>query len=129
MSENNSTKNVSIKDKMNSLITKCKKNETVRKFLENRPLMILTAFAILTLVLICVNTFALNIPVVAVCSIAILEIVLLNLLDGSPIYLHAVAVVFQIALGIFFGKALFMVLNVALYIVGLLIFINEKNRA
>ena len=127
MAENNSTNSISIKDKFKKVVEKLCENEHIKAFVSNKPLMLLTAFVIATLVIICVNTFALSVPVVAVCSIVILEIVLLKLLDGSPIYLHAAVFVFQLAMGIAFHKVVFMLLNALLYIAGIMLFVLSRN--
>lgn len=127
MAENNSTNNISIKDKFKQVCERAKENGYIGRFVSNKPLMLYTAFVILTLAVICVNTFALSIPVVAVCSIVILEVLLFRLLDDSPIYLHAVVFVLQLALGIGFHKVVFMLLNALLYIAGILLFVCSRN--
>jgi hypothetical protein len=84
-------------------------------------------FAISNVAAICVSSFVLNIPVVAVCTIAILEILLVNLLDRIPVWIHAVIIVLQAAAGFYVGKSIFMVLMAALYLVGLVIEIIAKK--
>lgn len=127
MTENNSTNSTSVKDKFKKVGNKLMENEHIKAFVSNKSLMLLTAFVIATLVIICVNTFALSVPVVAVCSIVILEIVLLKLLDGSPIYLHAVVFALQLAMGFAFHKVVFMLLNALLYIAGIMLFVLSRN--
>ncbi len=101
--------------------------DTIKWMKENKEQSMLIGFALFTVILICINTFALQIPVVAVCSIIILELVLLNLLDGIPVWVHAVVVLAQVALGFYVGKGVFMILNALVYVVGLLIFVFSKN--
>lgn len=95
---------------------------------EKEALLIRLIFAAAVCAVISISTFALGIPVVPAASIAILEVVLINLLDGTPVVTHAIVIVLQAALGFYFGKPGFMILNVLLYLLGLIIFIYADSR-
>ena len=104
-----------------------KKINSYKQLSKSEACFMILFFAISNIAAICVSSFVLDIPVVPVCTIAILEILLVNLLDRIPVWIHAVIIILQAAAGFYIGKPLFMVLMAALYLVGLIIEIMAKK--
>lgn len=69
------------------------------KVFKNKPIIPLGFFLAVTVVLIVVSFAVLNIPIVAICSIAILEVLLSALLNRIPLWVHGLLVIAQIAAG------------------------------
>ena len=86
------------------------------KVFKNKPIIPLGFFLAVTVVLIVVSFAVLNIPIVAICSIAILEVLLSALLNRIPLWVQGLLVVAQIAAGFIFGRAVFMVLMAIVYV-------------
>lgn len=99
-----------------------------RKMSEKEARLIRLIFAAAVCAVISISTFIMGIPVVPAATIAILEVVLINLLDGTPVITHAIVIILQAALGFYFGKPGFMILNVLLYLLGLIIYIYADSR-
>lgn len=86
------------------------------KTLKDKPIIPLGIFLAVTVVMIIVSFVALHIPIVAICTIAILEVLLCALLNRIPIWVHGIIVIAQIVAGITFGKVVFMVLMAIIYV-------------
>ena len=69
------------------------------KVFKNKPIIPLGFFLAVTVVLIVVSFAVLNIPIVAICSIAILEVLLSALLNRIPLWVHGLlmAIVYVLA--------------------------------
>ncbi len=95
---------------------------------ENEPLTALVLFVILAVVILVADIFALKIPVIAAGLVLIIECGLAVCLHKVPLWLHILVVCAQIALGIFAGKVIFMILSAAIYFsaVVVLSFLNYK---
>ena len=60
------------------------------KTLKNKPIIPLGIFLAVTIVMIIVSFVALHIPIVAIRTIAILEVLLCALLNRIPIWVHGI---------------------------------------
>lgn len=118
-----SEKGKQLKEKMKkvNVNTDFVKNINKEWFVENRKACMLSAFAVLSLVMILVSYFALSVPIVAVCSFVILETLLCALLNNTPIWVHFAVLVLQAAAGFYFEAVIFIVLMIVIYIAALLL--------
>lgn len=92
----------------------------IKKYM-NRPMVSLGLFAVVAVVMILISFLALEVPVVAVCSIVILEVLIAALLNRIPIWIHGLILIAEIIAGIICGKALFMILMALVYVVAVAI--------
>ena len=86
------------------------------KQLTKKPAVALGAFVVVASAMILIIILALNLPVVGVCTIMILEALLAVCLNRIPIWIHGLIVIAQIVAGIVFGKIVFLILMVVVYI-------------
>lgn len=99
------------------------------KEITKKPAALLGIFLGIALVMILVSTFALHIPIVAVCIIVILDAVIAACLNRIPVWVHGLVVIAQIVVGIVFAKTLLMVLMSVVYVaaVALLYFWSAQD--
>lgn len=98
-----------------------KKQQTAADFLkENKSVLTLFAVIVAALAVILVSILVLRIPVAAVCVIVVIEGALAACLHEVPLWLHGLNIVAQIIAGALCGRAVFMVLCVLIYLVGIL---------
>ncbi len=83
---------------------------------QQTPLISLGIFLIGALVMILVSYFVLGIPLVAVCTIVVLEALLCALLNQIPLWIHGIIVIGQVVAGVMVHKTVFMVLMAVVYI-------------
>jgi hypothetical protein len=83
---------------------------------KNRPLIILGIFIAVVVAMIAVSYQVLQIPIVAVCSMVILEALLCALLDRIPLWVHGLFIIAQIVGGILLDKLVFMILMCVVYV-------------
>ena len=81
-----------------------------------KPIVEIAIFVVVAVAMILVSFLVLHIPLVAVCTIVILEGALAALLNRIPIWIHGLIVIAQIVAGILFGKIVFMVLMAVVYV-------------
>lgn len=88
-------------------------------FAENQSMLMLFAVIVAALAVILVGIIALHMPVVPVCLIVLLEAGIACCLHDVPIWLHALAVIAQIIVGVVTGSVVFMILCVIEYLAGI----------
>lgn len=86
------------------------------KEIKSRPLWLLGGFVVIVIAMILISHLALQIPLVPVCSIVILEALLCALLNRIPVWIHGLLMIAEIVGGVMFGKPLFMLLMVIVYL-------------
>ena len=91
--------------------------ETVHRHL---PGIALGIFAAVAMAMILVGYLALQVPVVAVCTLVILEAVLCVCLNRIPVWVHGVIVALQIAMGFFLGKGTLMICMAVVYVLAVI---------
>lgn len=89
-------------------------------FAENQSMLMLFAVLIVVLAVILIGIIALDMPVVPVCVIVLLEAGIAACLHDVPIWLHVLAVLVQIVVGILCGAVIFMLLCAVEYLTGIL---------
>ena len=87
---------------------------------ENRPYLILFGVIVAALLVILVSILSLHLPVVSVCLILLIEAGMAVCLQQVPIWLHGIVVIAEVVLGIITGKWIFMLMCVAINVVGIL---------
>lgn len=90
------------------------------KNLIKKPIVVMGIFVVMAVAMILVGFLACKVPLVAVCSIVILEALLAALLNKIPIWVHGILVIAQIVAGIIFGKVIFMILMAVVYVAAVL---------
>ena len=88
-------------------------------FAENQSMLMLFAVLIVVLAVILIGIIALDMPVVPVCVIVLLEAGISACLHDVPIWLHVLAVLVQIVVGILCGAVIFMILCAVEYLTGI----------
>lgn len=88
-------------------------------FAENQSMLMLFAVLIVVLAVILIGIIALDMPVVPVCVIVLLEAGIAACLHDVPIWLHVLAVLVQIVVGILCGAVIFMILCAVEYLTGI----------
>lgn len=88
-------------------------------FAENQSMLMLFAVLIVVLAVILIGIIGLDMPVVPVCVIVLLEAGIAACLHDVPIWLHALAVLVQIVVGILCGAVIFMILCAVEYLTGI----------
>ena len=86
---------------------------------ENQSMLMLVAVLIVVLAVILIGIIALDMPVVPVCVIVLLEAGIAACLHDVPIWLHVLAVLVQIVVGILCGAVIFMILCAVEYLTGI----------
>ncbi len=89
-------------------------------FAENQSMLMLFAVLIVVLAVILIGIIALDMPIVPVCVIVLLEAGIAACLHDVPIWLHVLAVLVQIVVGILCGAVIFMLLCAVEYLTGIL---------
>lgn len=87
---------------------------------ENKSMLILFGVIVAALAVILISILALKISAVAVCLVVVIEAALAVCLHDVPIWLHGLAVIAQIVVGILIQAVVFVALGAAIYIVGIL---------
>lgn len=93
----------------------------------NKSVIFLAAFVAVALLLILISYFVLHIPIVAVCTMVILEALLCSCLSKIPIWVHGLVAIGQIVAGVMAGKVIFMALMALVY-VGSLVLLHLWGR-
>jgi hypothetical protein len=94
---------------------------SVAEFLAKKSFLALTAYALAVIAAISLSVFVCEIPVVAVCLIVVIETLLAACLHDLPVWLHAIVIAAELACGIIFDRALYMLLEAALYLVAIFV--------
>ena len=103
-----------------------KKSVDIRALL---PLICLAVLGVYTIVAVLVSHFALLIPVVATCAIAILEALLAAFLNRIPLWIHGLVFIAQIVAGIIASNVVFMILMALVYALStIFLFIWSRNE-
>ena len=89
--------------------------ENIKK-LKDTPAILLEGFIVVAVAMILISFLAVKIPVVAVCTIVILQALLAALLNRIPIWVHGLIVIAEITAGIICGKVVFMLLMAVVYV-------------
>ncbi len=98
--------------------------------LKKKPVYPLGIFLLAAIIMIVISELALGIPVVAVCTIVILEAALSALLNRIPIWVHGLIIIAQIVAGILVSKAVFMILMAVIYVLAVaLLYLWSKEEA
>lgn len=79
------------------------------KIRDSLPLIVVGAFAMITVVMILLGIMTCKLPVVMVCVVVLLETAIAVCLHNLPIWLHCVVLLAEIITGVFCGQVLFMV--------------------
>ncbi|MCI8390898.1 MAG: hypothetical protein HFI35_09510 [Roseburia sp.] len=87
---------------------------------ENKGMLVFFGVLVAALLVILISIIGLDIPAVAVCVIAVIEIALAVCLHDVPIWLHGLVVIAQIAAGILCHNIVFIALCVVIYLLGIL---------
>jgi hypothetical protein len=95
-------------------------NRVIRE-VRKKPIIPLAVFVVIVVVMILVSYFALNIPMVPVCTIVILEALLAALLNRIPLWIHGLFAIAEVVGGILLGKVVFMVLMAIVYLAAVLL--------
>ncbi len=91
----------------------------VAELIANKCFLSLLAYAVVVIAVIIVSTMVFDIPVVAVCSIVVLETLLASCLHNLPVWLHGVVIIAEIVCGVIFDRLIFMIMEAALYLVAI----------
>ncbi len=104
--------------------------EKIKNWMQ-KPVVNIVIFAVVAVAMILVSFLVLYIPLVAVCTIVILEGALAALLNRIPLWIHGLIVIAQVVAGILFGKIVFMALMAVVYVaaVALLYLWTAKDNA
>ena len=105
------------------------KIKQLTKQITEKPVVVLVAFVVVALAMILISILALHLPVVAVCTIVILEALLAACLNRIPIWVHGLIVIAEIVAGIVFGKIVFMVLMAVVYVTAVTLLYMWSRRA
>ncbi len=89
--------------------------DNIKKF-KDTPAVLLGGFVVVAVAMILVSFLVLKLPVVAVCTIVILQALLAALLNRIPIWIHGLIVIAEITAGIICGKVVFMLLMAVVYV-------------
>ena len=87
-----------------------------KELVRDKSLWALAAYAAAVIAVILLGTLVCRVPVVAVCSIVVIETLLAACLHNLPIWLHAVVIAAEILSGVIFERALFMGIEAVLYL-------------
>ena len=88
---------------------------------KNKVFLSSAGYAILAVAVILLGILVLKLPVVAVCSIVLVETLLAVCLHNIPVWLHVLVAVAQLLCGGYFDKTIFMVLSACLYVAAILV--------
>lgn len=94
---------------------------SVSEFLAKKSFWALAVYALTVIAVILIAVLVCEIPVVAVCSIVVIETLLAACLHDLPVWLHAVVIAAELACGIIFERSLFMILEAALYLAAIIV--------
>lgn len=83
---------------------------------KNKRQIILGVFCVIALAVILLCTLALDAPVVAVCSIVIIEALLAVILHQVELWIHGILVIAELIAGIVLGKTLLIIFCIVIYI-------------
>lgn len=116
VSKGNNTKLKKKAAKARHAYTKKSVQFSVKELIADKSLLALIAYAAAVIAVILLGTLVCRVPVVAVCSIVVIETLLAACLHNLPIWLHVVVIAAEILSGIIFERALFMVIEAVLYL-------------
>lgn len=94
---------------------------SVSEFFAKKSFWALAVYALTVIAVILIAVLVCEIPVVAVCSIVVIETLLAACLHDLPVWLHAVVIAAELACGIIFERSLFMILEAALYLAAIIV--------
>lgn len=94
---------------------------------ENRDQLTLFGVIVAAIFVILVGILAWDVPVLGACILILLEAALAVCMHNVPIWLHGVVVIAEVVTGAIFGRALFLLLCGAFYVVSILA-LNIWNR-
>lgn len=108
-----------------------KKLKEFRSFLNNNFVLVaISAFVIITLVVILIATVARDEFIVPVCFLMILEAAMASVLRKSELWVHALFIVLQIACGFLLQRGFLTLLCVCVYVAATvtLMILNKAKR-
>lgn len=83
---------------------------------ENLPLIALCTFGVIAVVIILLGIMLCKLPVIAVCTIVILETAIAMCLHNLPIWLHGLVIIAELIAGVLCGQMLFILFAAIVYI-------------
>lgn len=86
-----------------------------KKRREDLPLLAVCIFGVIAIVVILLGIMACKLPVVAVCTIVVIETAMAICLHNLPIWVHALVIIAELIVGVLCGQMVFIVLAVVLY--------------
>ena len=102
---------------------------SLERLMKDKTVLASVAYAVLAVGVILVSILALKLPVVAVCSIVLVETLLAVCLHNLPVWLHVLVVVAELLCGGYFDKILLMVFTACLYVAAILVLkVIRQNR-
>ena len=94
---------------------------------ENKDQLTLFGVIVAALLVVIIGIIAWEVPVLWACVLVLLEAGLAVCMQKVPIWLHAVVVIAQVIVGVFFGTAMFLLFCAVFYMVGILA-LNVWNK-
>ena len=90
--------------------------DMTEKLTNNKMMLAVAAFALVTLAMIVIGIMALKVPAVAMCVLIIIEAGLAVMFHHAELWLHGVLVLAEVIAGIMTGKVLLIVLCAVIYV-------------
>ena len=90
--------------------------DMTEKLTNNKMVLSMAAFALVTLAMIVIGIMALKVPAVAMCVLIIIEAGIAVMLHHAELWLHGVLVLAEVIVGIAIGKAVLIILCAVVYV-------------
>ena len=90
--------------------------DMTEKLTNNKMMLAVAAFALVTLAMIVIGIMALKVPAVAMCVLFIIEAGIAVMLHHAELWLHGVLVLAEVIVGIAIGKAVLIILCAVVYV-------------
>lgn len=90
--------------------------DMTEKLTNNKMMLAVAAFALVTLAMIVIGIMALKVPEVAMCVLIIIEAGIAVMLHHAELWLHGVLVLAEVIVGIAIGKAVLIILCAVVYV-------------
>ena len=90
--------------------------DMTEKLTNNKMMLAVAAFALVTLAMIVIGIMALKVPPVAMCVLIIIEAGIAVMLHHAELWLHGVLVLAEVIVGIAIGKAVLIILCAVVYV-------------
>lgn len=111
-----------------NVIDKLKSYPFINKIIEKKVLIAAFFLGIILIGVITINTMLLLAPLFKSIFVAVMVVILFYQLKNSPMWVHAGILIVLILVGIYYTKALFMLLNCAIYVATLIAFYMLKKE-